>query len=29
MWSYYLAYCEVGFRAGALNVGLYQIARAG
>jgi cyclopropane-fatty-acyl-phospholipid synthase len=29
MWSYYLAYCEVGFRTGALNVGLYQIARAG
>lgn len=28
MWSYYLAYCEAGFRTGALNVGLYQIARA-
>lgn len=28
MWSYYLAYCEVGFRTGALNVGLYQIARS-
>jgi cyclopropane-fatty-acyl-phospholipid synthase len=25
MWDYYLAYCEVGFRTGALNVGLYQI----
>jgi cyclopropane-fatty-acyl-phospholipid synthase len=25
MWDYYLAYCEVGFRTGALNVGPYQI----
>jgi cyclopropane-fatty-acyl-phospholipid synthase len=25
MWSYYLAYCEVGFRNGVLDVGLYQI----
>ena len=27
MWDYYLAYCEAGFRAGATNVGLYQVAR--
>ena len=25
MWSYYLAYCEVGFRTGVLDVGLYRI----
>jgi cyclopropane-fatty-acyl-phospholipid synthase len=25
MWDYYFAYCEVGFRVGLLNVGLYQI----
>ena len=25
MWEYYLAYCEAGFRAGVLEVGLYQI----
>lgn len=25
MWHYYLAYCEVGFKTGALDVGLYQI----
>ena len=25
MWDYYLAYCEVGFKSGALNVGLYRI----
>jgi len=29
MWEYYLAYCEVGFHAGALDVGLYQIVHAG
>lgn len=28
MWDYYLAYCEGGFRAGAIDVGLYTIARA-
>jgi cyclopropane-fatty-acyl-phospholipid synthase len=26
-WLYYLAYCEAGFRAGAIDVGLYQIHR--
>jgi len=25
MWEYYLAYCEVGFRAGVIDVGLYQL----
>ena len=24
-WEYYLAYCEAGFEAGAVNVGLYKI----
>jgi cyclopropane-fatty-acyl-phospholipid synthase len=28
MWEYYLAYCRLGFEIGALNVGLYKIARA-
>jgi len=28
MWTYYLAYCEAGFNAGELDVGLYQIERA-
>lgn len=27
MWDYYLAYCEVGFRTGALDVGLYRLRR--
>jgi cyclopropane-fatty-acyl-phospholipid synthase len=27
-WEYYLAYCQAGFEAGAVNVGLYKIARA-
>jgi cyclopropane-fatty-acyl-phospholipid synthase len=27
MWDYYLFYCEAGFRAGAIDVGLWQIAR--
>ena len=27
-WEYYLAYCEAGFRAGAIDVGLYQITHA-
>jgi cyclopropane-fatty-acyl-phospholipid synthase len=26
-WEYYLAYCEAGFRAGALDVGLYCLHR--
>jgi len=26
-WDYYLAYCEAGFRAGAIDVGLYRIHR--
>lgn len=25
MWDYYLAYCEVGFKTGAIDVGLYRI----
>jgi cyclopropane-fatty-acyl-phospholipid synthase len=28
MWDYYLAYCQAGFEAGVLNVGLYKITRA-
>jgi cyclopropane-fatty-acyl-phospholipid synthase len=27
MWDYYLAYCEGGFRAGQIDVGLYVLAR--
>lgn len=27
LWNYYLAYCEVGFESGALEVGLYQLER--
>ena len=27
MWDYYLAYCEAGFRAGAIDVGLYILRR--
>jgi cyclopropane-fatty-acyl-phospholipid synthase len=27
-WEYYLAYCQVGFEAGALDVGLYKVTRA-
>jgi cyclopropane-fatty-acyl-phospholipid synthase len=26
-WDYYLAYCEAGFRAGAIDVGLYRVTR--
>ena len=26
-WEYYLAYCEAGFRTGAIDVGLYSITR--
>jgi cyclopropane-fatty-acyl-phospholipid synthase len=29
MWTYYLSYCEAGFRAGALDVGLYTLQHAG
>ena len=28
LWAYYLAYCEGGFRAGVLDVGLYTIEHA-
>lgn len=28
MWEYYLAYCEGGFSAGAINVGLYKLEHA-
>jgi cyclopropane-fatty-acyl-phospholipid synthase len=27
LWRYYLAYCEGGFRAGAIDVGFYRIRR--
>ena len=27
-WEYYLAYCQVGFETGAINVGLYKVARS-
>lgn len=27
MWEYYLAYCQAGFRTGAIDVGLYRIAK--
>jgi cyclopropane-fatty-acyl-phospholipid synthase len=27
MWEYYLAYCQAGFRMGAIDVGLYRIAK--
>jgi len=27
MWDYYLCYCEAGFRAGTIDVGLYTIGR--
>jgi cyclopropane-fatty-acyl-phospholipid synthase len=27
MWEYYLSYCQVGFEAGAVNVGLYKLIR--
>jgi len=29
MWEYYLSYCEAGFRAGAIDVGLYRVTHAG
>ena len=28
LWRYYLAYCEGGFRAGAIDVGFYRLRRA-
>ena len=28
-WEYYLAYCEAGFRAGSIDVGLYEVSHAG
>jgi cyclopropane-fatty-acyl-phospholipid synthase len=28
MWEYYLAYCEAGFRAGTIDVGLWRVRRA-
>jgi cyclopropane-fatty-acyl-phospholipid synthase len=28
MWDYYLCYCEGGFRAGAIDVGLYKLTHA-
>jgi cyclopropane-fatty-acyl-phospholipid synthase len=27
-WEYYLAYCEAGFRAGSIDVGLYEVSHA-
>lgn len=27
MWSYYLAYCQVGFERGTINVGLYRLVK--
>ncbi len=29
LWTYYLCYCEAGFRAGALDVGLWQLEHQG
>jgi len=29
LWQYYLAYCEGGFRAGAIDVGFYRLRHAG
>ncbi|MDB5569840.1 MAG: cyclopropane-fatty-acyl-phospholipid synthase, partial [Hyphomicrobiales bacterium] len=29
LWEYYLCYCEAGFRAGTIDVGLYKLAHAG
>jgi len=26
-WEYYLAYCEAGFRAGSIDVGIYELTR--
>ncbi|MFM9816175.1 class I SAM-dependent methyltransferase, partial [Streptomyces scabiei] len=27
MWNYYLAYCEVGFARGCIDVGLYRMTK--
>ena len=27
MWEYYLSYCEAGFKAGNIDVGLFKIRR--
>ncbi|MCV0371773.1 MAG: class I SAM-dependent methyltransferase [Filomicrobium sp.] len=29
LWNYYLVYCEAGFEAGWLDVGLYQLRHSG
>lgn len=29
LWDYYLVYCEAGFEAGWLDVGLYKLEHAG
>ncbi len=29
LWEYYLCYCEAGFRAGVIDVGIYSLAHAG
>jgi cyclopropane-fatty-acyl-phospholipid synthase len=29
MWEYYLAYCEAGFRAGSIDVGLWRLEHRG
>jgi cyclopropane-fatty-acyl-phospholipid synthase len=26
LWEYYLAYCEIGFRSGSVDVGFYKLA---
>ena len=28
MWEYYLSYCEAGFKAGSINVGLYKVTKS-
>jgi cyclopropane-fatty-acyl-phospholipid synthase len=28
LWEYYLCYCEAGFRAGTIDVGLYKLVHA-
>jgi cyclopropane-fatty-acyl-phospholipid synthase len=28
MWEYYLCYCEIGFRSGAIDVGFFKLSRA-
>ena len=27
LWNYYLCYCETGFRAGSIDVGIYRLRR--